>query len=286
MGQRLYEKRSPFSPDKNHIHHKLLDIGFDHYEAVFIIYVVQTALVSIAYFMRYESDTIILLIYLAFSFAALYIFHYARNTGWQVHHSVKQPARLKAWVIWANKTGFLEKWSINILKAGLPVFFIITMILPDTINKDMAALGTILLLLLVISMVFRVYFVEKVVAYVVCVLSVYLLEINTMRYAEYNDILNIYLVLLAVAFAVKIRFSRDKSFQVTPLDFLVVLLVIVVPNMPEFSIKDIEIGVAAFKLIVLFYACEAVLNIMSSRWDIFRLGLASSLLIVTVRGLI
>ena len=45
MAQRIYEKRSPFSPDKNHIHHKLLSLGFDHYEAVLVIYVDRKSVV-------------------------------------------------------------------------------------------------------------------------------------------------------------------------------------------------------------------------------------------------
>jgi UDP-GlcNAc:undecaprenyl-phosphate GlcNAc-1-phosphate transferase len=45
MGQRLYEARSLFLPDKNHIHHRLLVLGFDHYEAVFVIYLLQSILV-------------------------------------------------------------------------------------------------------------------------------------------------------------------------------------------------------------------------------------------------
>ena len=56
IGERLYEGRSPFLPDKNHIHHKLLTLGFDHYEAVFVIYLLQTLLVAAAYFLRFETD--------------------------------------------------------------------------------------------------------------------------------------------------------------------------------------------------------------------------------------
>ena len=137
-----------------------------------------------------------------------------------------------------------------------------------------------------VSLFFRIKFLEKTVVYVVCVVSVYLVEANIFRYPEYNNILNVYLVLLAWAFVVKVRFSHDKSFQVTPLDFLVVLLIIVVPNIPEFAINEIETGAAAFKLIVLFYACEAVLNIITRCSDIFRLGVAGSLVLLTVRGLI
>ena len=60
MAQRIREGRSPFSPDKNHIHHRLLALGLHHYEAVFVIYALQTLLVATAYFVRYESDWLIL----------------------------------------------------------------------------------------------------------------------------------------------------------------------------------------------------------------------------------
>ncbi len=34
MARRIREGRSPFSADRNHLHHKLLGLGFDHHEAV------------------------------------------------------------------------------------------------------------------------------------------------------------------------------------------------------------------------------------------------------------
>jgi len=41
---RLREGRSPFSADKNHLHHRLLGLGFEHFEAVACIYLLQGAL--------------------------------------------------------------------------------------------------------------------------------------------------------------------------------------------------------------------------------------------------
>ena len=38
MGERIYEGRSPFVADRKHIHHRLLALGFHHYEAVVTIY--------------------------------------------------------------------------------------------------------------------------------------------------------------------------------------------------------------------------------------------------------
>src|SRR3569833_3077616 len=61
--QRLRERRSPFSPDRNLILLRLLASGLDHYQAVFGIYVVQALLVIAAYFLRNAPDDLILLCY-------------------------------------------------------------------------------------------------------------------------------------------------------------------------------------------------------------------------------
>lgn len=75
MGQRLLEGRSPFAPDKNHIHHKLLALGLDHYEAVFVIYLTQTLLVCAAYVLRYQSDLLLVSVYLGFCALVVGGFH-------------------------------------------------------------------------------------------------------------------------------------------------------------------------------------------------------------------
>ena len=36
--RRLSQGRSPFSPDRRHIHHRLLDLGLSHRQTVFVIY--------------------------------------------------------------------------------------------------------------------------------------------------------------------------------------------------------------------------------------------------------
>jgi len=65
MGQRIAERRSPFRPDRNHVHHKLLELGCDHYEAVVIIYSVQALLVTLAYVLRFDSDLLVFSCFIA-----------------------------------------------------------------------------------------------------------------------------------------------------------------------------------------------------------------------------
>ena len=46
--RRLSQGRSPFSPDRNHIHHRLLDLGLSHRQTVFVIYGICLTLALLA----------------------------------------------------------------------------------------------------------------------------------------------------------------------------------------------------------------------------------------------
>jgi UDP-GlcNAc:undecaprenyl-phosphate GlcNAc-1-phosphate transferase len=45
---RLSQRRSPFSPDRSHIHHRLLDLGLSHRDTVLVIYAICAALALLA----------------------------------------------------------------------------------------------------------------------------------------------------------------------------------------------------------------------------------------------
>ncbi|MBA3777746.1 MAG: undecaprenyl/decaprenyl-phosphate alpha-N-acetylglucosaminyl 1-phosphate transferase [Chloroflexi bacterium] len=49
--RRLREGQSPFTPDRGHFHHRLLDLGLSHREAVLLIYVLCAALAVLSLFL-------------------------------------------------------------------------------------------------------------------------------------------------------------------------------------------------------------------------------------------
>ena len=63
-GQRLAEGRSPFMGDRKHVHHKLMTAGLSHYEAVTAIYAIQAGMVGLAFLLRWQSDTLVVPLYL------------------------------------------------------------------------------------------------------------------------------------------------------------------------------------------------------------------------------
>jgi len=288
MGQRLYEKRSPFSPDKNHIHHKLLDIGFDQYEAVFIIYLLQSTLVAVAYFMLYESDAVLILIYILISAFVLGFFYYARLTRWTFHtKELSDKSFLKSLVHRLREKGWLTTIPTMALKILVPLVLLSAAILATDVKKDMAILAAMLLVVLVVSLMVNsrsTGFIEKAVAYIVSVMAVYMLPASSDLDNSYI-LMNWVFALLVIAFALRVRFSHEKTFQITPLDYLVIILVILVPNLPEAHLEDSDMGEMAVKLIILFYASEAVIGLKSRKWDFMRIGMLGALAILAIRGL-
>jgi UDP-GlcNAc:undecaprenyl-phosphate GlcNAc-1-phosphate transferase len=78
-------------------------------------------------------------------------------------------------------------------------------------------------------------------------------------------ILNLFFGVMAVLVVVSIQLSRDQPFQLTPLDFLMVLAVLTVPNLPEMQMGGYSLGGLAAKIIVLFFAYELILSQLSQR---------------------
>jgi len=288
MGQRFYERRSPFSPDKNHIHHKLLDIGFDQYEAVFIIYLLQSALVAVAYFMMYESDFTLILIYIVISAFVLGAFYYARITNWKFHkNELTESALLTTLIRYLRKKGWLTTIPTFMLKVLVPLLLVISTLIATEVEKDMAVLAAFLLIVLLMSSVINASgngVIEKAVVYIVSVMAIYLLPASGYEFDNYN-IINWLFALLVIAFALRVRFSHENTFQITPLDYLVIILVIVVPNLPEAHLDDSGFGEMAVKLIILFYASEAVIGLNIRKWNLMRIGTIGALSILVIRGI-
>ena len=49
---RIAQKRSPFSADRNHIHHRLLDLGLSHKKATLTLAIINILVIALAYFIR------------------------------------------------------------------------------------------------------------------------------------------------------------------------------------------------------------------------------------------
>ncbi|MEO8820264.1 MAG: MraY family glycosyltransferase, partial [Ginsengibacter sp.] len=61
VGVRILSRRSPFSPDRNHIHHFLLDIGLSHKMIALVCVITNLLLITMAYFLRFAGASVVML---------------------------------------------------------------------------------------------------------------------------------------------------------------------------------------------------------------------------------
>ncbi len=75
---RILKGRSPFTPDRNHVHHLLLDRGLSHAAVTYTCVIINIGFISLAYFGRSFGPNYLLLIMLTLSFTGLGILYYIR----------------------------------------------------------------------------------------------------------------------------------------------------------------------------------------------------------------
>jgi UDP-N-acetylmuramyl pentapeptide phosphotransferase/UDP-N-acetylglucosamine-1-phosphate transferase len=75
---RILNGRSPFTPDRNHVHHLLLDRGLSHSAVTFTCVSINIGFIFFAYLGRSLGPNYLLLIMLALSFTGLGLLYYAK----------------------------------------------------------------------------------------------------------------------------------------------------------------------------------------------------------------
>lgn len=76
IGVRLLNKKSPFNPDRNHIHHILIDSGLKHYKASIFLALLNLSLISLIMFLsNYYTSYQMLAVVFVIAFFLLVFFH-------------------------------------------------------------------------------------------------------------------------------------------------------------------------------------------------------------------
>jgi UDP-GlcNAc:undecaprenyl-phosphate GlcNAc-1-phosphate transferase len=285
-GQRLAEGRSPFVGDRAHVHHKLLRVGLTHYEAVTAIYLIQASMLGVAYVLRWESDTLILPLYLLLAITVLMLF-IAAGRGLLPTPS----SRDGRFVSNITVTRFMkERWltdlPIQFLAVAVPLFLIALVFLPSHVPNDVGYLSMALFGIVLLGLAFSVkvapYFVRGGL-YVGTTFLLYVSEgARVSSVAVMTMVHNAFFLLVAIMVLLSLRFNEDNRFQTTPLDYLMVFLAVTFPLLPEVNAGIAHLGIFAAKLIVLFFSFELLLHAFSSRvrqlglvslWILFGLGI-------------
>jgi UDP-GlcNAc:undecaprenyl-phosphate GlcNAc-1-phosphate transferase len=290
MFQRIREGRSPFSPDRNHLHHKLLASGLLHYEAVASIYILQGLFVGAALFLRYESDLMLGGIYLIACIAVVLFIRMVRYV--RLDSTRSAPAYLfdNALKVARQHVVFREG-PLVFLMLALPVFLVAGASTAAFIPKDFGVLAAIAFVLLSVRLImgYRAWFLFlRLLIFVAIAFVTYLFEMEppalpdnllaAMNYAYFG--------LLAAAIVLVVRYRVADTFKITPMDFLVILAMLSIGVIPEDVRETYHLVPVIVKLVMLFYGVELILKTMKSRWSVLPLSSLTALGILALRGLL
>ncbi len=79
FGIRMFKGKSPFSPDRNHLHHLLLDRGMSHVQITMSLATLAIAGIVMSYFAQPMGTTVLIVFQLCLFFSGVYVLHFLRK---------------------------------------------------------------------------------------------------------------------------------------------------------------------------------------------------------------
>jgi UDP-GlcNAc:undecaprenyl-phosphate GlcNAc-1-phosphate transferase len=291
LKKRIFQGKNWFRASRNHVHHRLLELGFVHQESVVIIYTVQILFITAAMLLRYESDWLILLSF-ALICTILYLpLNLSEKTGWKIFRVKDQWAFVQAISFARHK--FLVVLPRRFLDVTIPAYLIIGSVIAIEVPRDFSMASAVIFFLLLLEPVFnkttrsivRRTFIYLIAAFVIYLHFDYPLAIipwtAPLRYG--------FFFLIALSVAAAVRFSprrRRFEFQTTAMDYLMVFMVLAASGYLTFQQAENWIGLFVIKIIVILYACELSIIEKRERWTPLSISSLLAAAILAVRGVV
>lgn len=272
---------SPVSPDKDHLHHRLMKIGFTHQRSVVVIYSIQALLVITGILLKYQPDWLLLSIYGIFCLLVFGGVQLAEKGYWTISEA-HTPMRLIAGVEQLNSENVdVLIWGPRrFLQYGVPAYLLVGILFTNQeVPAAFAAIGASALSLLLVhhrlSGAISVA-VKRIAIYSIVTTVAFYLS----YYADINDLIprrveQAYLILVAVAVITSVRLSpgrRSEEFKTTPLDYLIVMVLVIVWVASDYLAMDRENAGLLLRILVMLYACELMLVERREGNDTLKIG--------------
>jgi UDP-GlcNAc:undecaprenyl-phosphate/decaprenyl-phosphate GlcNAc-1-phosphate transferase len=262
MMRRLRERRSPFAGDRSHLHHRLLELQFTHAEAVMLIYLLQAAFFLAAYFLRFESDVLIAIVFTVLGVGVIIVLRQAARGSWRAHPHGS--ARWLERVRNALPAYHLPRLTLAVMGFGLVTYSATVIAASRRVGSDVGVLCLTLLVMLLAIGAFRsersLQWIDRVAAYVGVVLLVYLDQTTGTKSSLLIGASWTLLGITAVAAVVRFLLSSPRRFEISTLDLLVVFIAMVIPNLPGSVQMPEELAAGIAKAVMLLYVVEVLLS--------------------------
>ncbi|MFU8816868.1 MAG: MraY family glycosyltransferase [Pseudomonadales bacterium] len=261
MGVRLRMGRPLFEADDNHLHHQLLRLGFKHYEVVAILYGLQAVIVSLAYLLRYESDLLILGVYLLYCTSVLGFIFWARTVDWRMRSQIAVGGRIERRNHWLRRLTWYQSNAGRLLAVGVGAFLVASALYLQASSLQLANAAMIAVALL---SAFWMYFgyqpklVCRLITFTASAFVVYMLLEHPEAGGAFNWLIDAYLLAIAGALFLAVRMTRKSLFHLDNQDYLVLLIVALASVLPLQWMDGGAMARVVLRLAVLLYVCEYI----------------------------
>jgi UDP-GlcNAc:undecaprenyl-phosphate GlcNAc-1-phosphate transferase len=291
MVERISTGRSPFHPDKNHFHHKLLRLGLFHTESVVAIYGITAVLTTAAYLLRYSSDWLLMALYAGFSLSILAAFAAAEHRGFRFDREGFFDIEVKGRLKILKEKNLLMRGCFPPVEWGVSLTFIAAALVPASVPGYFAALCAGFAAAILFCRFGRRDLVEpalRMAFYLTVPLVLYMgrAEPAAGISAPMKVAFNLAFGVLATFTVLTLKFTRrKKGFKATPMDFLILVIALVVPHLPVPALAGIHMGELSAKIIVLFFGFEVLLGELRGGTGRLTVGVVAGLVALALRGL-
>jgi UDP-GlcNAc:undecaprenyl-phosphate GlcNAc-1-phosphate transferase len=287
---RLREGRSPFSPDKNHLHHQLIALGFKHYEAVALIYTIQFVLIAGAYLLCYESDALLLAGYIGFCAAITLALYVGKASNWRFkgRHEIDRPQINRRNALF-RRLNWVYLYSPVIIEWAMALFLVGAALILKPVNSQFAITALILTVVFVVmayTLKVMSQFNTRLFCYSASVFVAYFLTKQSGNEIEgYIVYFDGFLIAFTLFLMLAIRMTRREMFRLDTQDLLILLMVVLVPQLPFAALDNMSIAQIALRLAVLMYGCEFLLGRRKNSYKIIKIASIFSLGLIGISAI-
>ncbi|MCA9420934.1 MAG: undecaprenyl/decaprenyl-phosphate alpha-N-acetylglucosaminyl 1-phosphate transferase, partial [Nitrospira sp.] len=282
--QRILSGESPFKADRQHVHHKLLSLGFSHHQVVLILYALQISLVLLAYACRWSSDGFLMSLYFLL-LAGLGTFYYGVSSGRLRPEAFRRwNTGVLYWRTWVDSNQWLSEWCLYGLLTGLMGFFLLGILSSYSVPTGISNLALGLVMLVFVGSLGNaktILLTTRMALYLGSTFILYEVEHVLVAAApQLTALFQVFFVLLIIGLLLAIHLDKDKRFQPNPMDFLVLFLALMMLVLLKIQMGDVDLGEMLAKLIVLFFVCEVLVQAFSSK--VRHLGYLSGVVLLSL----
>ncbi len=289
--QRIIKGRSVFIADKNHLHHKLMQLGFYHSESVLVIYLMHAIMVSLGFIFRFKSPWFLLFFYILYSGLIIATILILDNSGWKIKRYHFLDKIIKGPLRNLKEDNAIIKFSFRAVEIGFIFLLLFSCFLPTHINIYFSFISIALMCAIIIVWQIKKSWASNLIEvsiFLMIPFLIYLCETDVI-YLAHTVLEKAYTFsfgLLIVFVLLTLKFSRRRGFRTTPTDFLILFVALVVPNLPDPRIQTWQMGLVAAKIVVLFFTYEVLKGEL--RLDTKRLSVTGimALMVISFRGFI